>query len=73
MPMRRLGRDDLRSGQRHEEFREITLGTVWEGIVIDGKVTATTVLPENCIPLIRRTGRQCNCGKIGCLETYARP
>lgn len=58
-----------------KNFIEITLGTgVGSGIVIDGKMLYghdgfagelghTTA--------IRGNGRQCGCGRIGCLETYA--
>ena len=58
-----------------KNFIEITLGTgVGSGIVIDGKVVYghdgfagelghTTA--------VRYGGRQCGCGKTGCLETYA--
>jgi len=56
-------------------FIEITLGTgVGSGIVVNGQMVYghdgfagelghTTA--------VRHNGRQCNCGKVGCLETYA--
>ena len=58
-----------------KNFIEITLGTgVGSGIVIDGKVVYGHdgfAGELGHTTSIRRTGRQCNCGKIGCLETYA--
>ncbi|HPW78958.1 MAG: Glucokinase [Bacteroidetes bacterium ADurb.Bin037] len=56
-------------------FIEITLGTgVGSGIVIDGKIVYGHdgfAGELGHTTSVRRTGRQCNCGKIGCLETYA--
>ena len=57
-----------------KDFIMITLGTgVGSGIVIDGKVVYghdgfAGELGHNCA--VRDNGRQCNCGKRGCLETY---
>ena len=55
-------------------FIMITLGTgVGSGIVIDGKVVyghdgLAGELGHTCA--VRNNGRQCGCGKTGCLETY---
>ena len=57
-----------------KDFIMITLGTgVGSGIVIDGKVVYghdgfAGELGHTCA--VRDNGRQCNCGKRGCLETY---
>ena len=59
-------------GMNH--FIMITLGTgVGSGIVIDGKVVyghdgLAGELGHTCA--VRNNGRQCGCGKTGCLETY---
>lgn len=59
-------------GMKH--FIMITLGTgVGSGIVIDGKVVYGAdgfagELGHTCA--VRHNGRQCGCGKTGCLETY---
>ena len=58
-----------------KNFIMITLGTgVGSGIVINGEV----VYGHDCFAgelghtcAVRHNGRQCNCGKTGCLETYA--
>lgn len=58
-----------------KNFIMITLGTgVGSGIVIDGKIVYghdgfAGELGHTSI--VRHNGRQCNCGKTGCLETYA--
>ena len=58
-----------------KDFIMITLGTgVGSGIVIDGKVVLghdgfAGELGHTCA--VRHNGRKCNCGKHGCLETYA--
>ena len=58
-----------------KNFIMITLGTgVGSGIVIDGNVVYghdgfAGELGHTCA--VRYNGRQCNCGKTGCLETYA--
>lgn len=57
-----------------KNFIMITLGTgVGSGIVINGDVVYghdgfAGELGHICI--VRNNGRQCNCGKTGCLETY---
>ena len=59
-------------GMKH--FIMITLGTgVGSGIVVDGKVLYGSdgfagELGHTCA--VRHNGRQCNCGKAGCLEAY---
>ena len=59
-------------GMKH--FIMITLGTgVGSGIVVDGKVLYGSdgfagELGHTCA--VRHNGRQCNCGKSGCLEAY---
>ena len=58
-----------------KNFIMITLGTgVGSGIVINGEVVYghdgfAGELGHTCA--VRHNGRQCNCGKSGCLETYA--
>jgi glucokinase len=57
-----------------KNFIEITLGTgVGSGIVINGEVVYGNdgfagELGHTCA--IKDNGRNCNCGKVGCLETY---
>jgi len=57
-----------------KNFIMITLGTgVGSGIVVDGKVVYghdgfAGELGHTTI--VRHNGRQCNCGRTGCLETY---
>ncbi|MBQ4285635.1 MAG: ROK family protein [Bacteroidales bacterium] len=57
-----------------KNFIMITLGTgVGSGIVINGEVVYghdgfAGELGHTCA--VRHNGRQCNCGKTGCLETY---
>jgi len=58
-----------------KNFIMITLGTgVGSGIVINGEMVYghdgfAGELGHTCA--VRHNGRQCNCGKTGCLETYA--
>jgi glucokinase len=58
-----------------KNFIMITLGTgVGSGIVINGSMVYGAdgfagELGHTCA--VRHNGRQCNCGKTGCLETYA--
>jgi hypothetical protein len=57
-----------------KNFIMITLGTgVGSGIIINGEVVYghdgfAGELGHTCA--VRQNGRQCNCGKTGCLETY---
>ena len=57
-----------------KDFIMITLGTgVGSGIIIDGKMVYghdgfAGELGHTC--MVRHNGRQCNCGKTGCLEAY---
>lgn len=56
-----------------KDFIMITLGTgVGSGIVIDGKVVYghDGFAGELGHTMIVRNGRKCNCGLLGCLETY---
>jgi glucokinase len=57
------------------DFIAITLGTgVGSGIVVNGEVVygADGLAGElGHLPVSTRTGRECGCGKLGCLETYA--
>ena len=58
-----------------KNFSMITLGTgVGSGIVVNGEVLYghdgfAGELGHTCV--VRNNGRTCNCGKTGCLETYA--
>ena len=55
-------------------FSVITLGT---GVGLGSCINGELVLGESCLAgeighfVIRRAGRECNCGNLGCLETYA--
>ena len=56
-----------------KNFIDITLGTgVGSGIVIDGKVVygCDGFAGELGHVIMRRDGRQCGCGRRGCLEAY---
>ena len=70
-----LGEMKYGVAQGMRNFIMITLGTgVGSGIVIDGKVVYghdgfAGELGHTCA--VRHNGRPCNCGKCGCLETYA--
>ena len=69
-----LGGNDLWRSSWSENFIMITLGTgVGSGIVINGQVVyghdgLAGELGHMCVK--RHTGRQCNCGRQGYLETY---
>lgn len=57
-----------------KNFVVITLGTgLGSGIVVDGKLVlgADGFAGEFGHTLVKPFGRQCGCGKSGCLETYA--
>lgn len=57
-----------------KDFIEITLGTgVGSGIIIDGKLVYghDGFAGELGHVTVKRGGRQCGCGKKGCLEAYA--
>ena len=70
-----LGEMTYGAARGMKNFIMITLGTgVGSGIVIDGNVVYghdgfAGELGHTCA--VRHNGRQCNCGKTGCLETYA--
>jgi len=57
------------------DFIAITLGTgVGSGIVVNGELVygADGLAGElGHLPVTTRTGRECGCGLLGCLETYA--
>jgi glucokinase len=57
------------------DFIAITLGTgVGSGIVVNGEVVygADGLAGElGHLPVSNRSGRECGCGQLGCLETYA--
>lgn len=57
-----------------KDFIEITLGTgVGSGIIVDGKLVYghDGFAGELGHVTVKRGGRQCGCGKKGCLEAYA--
>jgi glucokinase len=57
-----------------DNFATITLGTgVGLGTFLNGKLTQGTngLAGELGHFVVRRAGRECNCGNLGCLETYA--
>ncbi|MFT5822660.1 MAG: glucokinase [Crocinitomix sp.] len=56
-----------------ENFAVITLGTgIGLGMFINGKIVigANGIAGELGHTVVRRDGRECNCGNFGCLETY---
>ncbi len=56
-----------------ENFAVITLGTgIGLGIFINGKIVigSNGLAGELGHTVVRRDGRECNCGNFGCLETY---
>ncbi|HGY54760.1 MAG TPA: ROK family protein [Caldithrix abyssi] len=58
-------------GMKH--FIEITLGTgLGSGLVVDGKIVYghSGYAGELGHTIVKRGGRQCSCGRKGCLETY---
>jgi glucokinase len=69
-----LGEKHFGDAGELKNFSVITLGTgVGLGTVIDGKLMEGTngLAGELGHLVIRRAGRECNCGNLGCLETYA--
>lgn len=70
-----IGEGTYGNAKGMKNFIEITLGTgVGSGIVINGELVYghdgfAGELGHTCA--VRHNGRQCNCGKVGCLETYA--
>jgi glucokinase len=57
-----------------KDFIEITLGTgLGSGIVVNGKLVygADGFAGELGHTIVDRNGRECGCGRNGCLETYA--
>ena len=58
-----------------KNFSVITLGTgVGSGIIVDGNILYGHdgfAGELGHVTMVRHNGRQCGCGKTGCLETYA--
>jgi glucokinase len=68
-----LGEGAFGAATDMKNFVLITLGTgLGCGIVINGEVVHgnTGVAGEVGHTIVKRNGRQCNCGRRGCLETY---
>ena len=69
-----LGEYVAGAGWGHKSLVAVTLGTgVGAGAVLDGKLFTgfNYAGMEAGHTVIRRGGRQCNCGRKGCWETYA--
>lgn len=69
-----LGEKMYGAAKEYDNFIEITLGTgLGAGIIIDGKLLHGNdgFAGEIGHAIIERNGRECNCGRKGCLETYA--
>ncbi len=69
-----LGERKFGKGINIENFITVTLGTgVGSGIIINGSLyhSAHDLTGELGHMIVRRNGRQCGCGRRGCLETYA--
>lgn len=70
-----LGEALVGSGRGSDSLIMITLGTgVGSGIILDGKIftgSVNTAGGEVGHTVIVRGGRQCTCGRRGCLEAYA--
>jgi glucokinase len=61
------------AAQNYKNFILITLGTgLGSGIVVDGDIVygADGFAGEIGHTIVTENGRQCNCGRFGCLETY---
>ncbi|WCK55872.1 ROK family glucokinase [Aneurinibacillus sp. Ricciae_BoGa-3] len=62
------------AGQNHKDLLCITLGTgIGGGVIVNGRIHNGTggYAGEIGHIHVKQDGRQCNCGKIGCLETEA--
>lgn len=69
-----LGEQQFGAAQGMKDFVVITLGTgLGSGIVVDGKLVVghDGFAGELGHVVAKQDGRQCGCGKRGCLETYA--
>ena len=69
-----LGEYEFGLGNGLNNFIVITLGTgLGSGIIINGKLLQTPdgLTSEFGHTMINPYGRRCNCGRTGCLETYA--
>lgn len=68
-----IGEMTFGSAQDLKDFVLITLGTgLGSGIVVDGQLVsgAHGIAGEYGHIIIERNGRECGCGRKGCLETY---
>ena len=68
-----LGEHQFGSAKGMKNFIVLTLGTgLGTGIVVDGRLLygENGYAGELGHAIIEKNGRQCNCGKHGCLETY---
>jgi glucokinase len=68
-----LGEQEFGRAKGMKNFAVITLGTgLGTGIVIDGHILygENGLAGEIGHSIIEKNGRQCNCGRRGCLETY---
>lgn len=69
-----LGEYVAGSGAKASSMVAVTLGTgVGSGIIVDGKILGGFNYSGGELghTVIERNGRQCTCGRKGCLETYA--
>ncbi len=69
-----LGEMKFGAARGMKNFIEITLGTgLGSGVVVDGKVVYghDGFAGEIGHVIVERNGRECGCGRRGCLETYA--
>ncbi|MGB1102075.1 MAG: ROK family protein [Crocinitomicaceae bacterium] len=68
-----MGEKFYGEAQDMDNFAVITLGT---GIGLGTYINGSLLIGENGLAgelghtVVRRDGRECNCGKLGCLETY---
>ncbi len=68
-----IGEKSYGEATEMENFAVITLGTgIGLGIFINGKIVVGSngLAGELGHTVVRRDGRECNCGNFGCLETY---
>lgn len=69
-----LGEYEFGVGKGLKNFIVITLGTgLGSGFIFDGKLLYSEggLAGEFGHSIVKPEGRQCNCGRMGCLETYA--
>lgn len=68
-----IGEKSFGEAKDMKNFAVITLGTgIGMGIYVDDKIVigANGLAGELGHSIVRRDGRECNCGNFGCLETY---